>query len=59
MPPEGSMTPDETRFLLEALDTEWERPTWTALDRFFDAAFPYLGALAIVLFAVGLFRWWV
>jgi hypothetical protein len=54
------MTPEEERdYLLKALDTEWERPTWTALDRFFDAAFPYLGALAALLLAVGLFRWWM
>jgi hypothetical protein len=53
------MTTAERDSLLEALDTEWERPTWTALDRFFDAALPYLAAVFLLLFAVGLFRWWV
>jgi hypothetical protein len=56
---EGLVTPAERDWLLEALDTEWERSMWTALDRFFDAAFPYLAALFLLVIAVGLFRWWV
>ena len=48
---------EELNYLKSALDTEWERSKWTALDKFFDAAFPYLAALVLLVIAVGLFRW--